>query len=72
MIGNVIQKSSKRLQGYTHVIPNLKACTPSKEQHKQAVAMRLSRIHSRGYWTPTLSIKTEIHLGVDAYDMVQS
>jgi hypothetical protein len=34
--------------------------------------MRLSRIHSRGYWIPTLSIKTEMHLGVDAYDMVQS
>jgi hypothetical protein len=26
----------------------------------------------KGYWIPTLSIKTEMHLGVDAYDMVQS
>jgi hypothetical protein len=72
MIDNVIQKSSRKLQRYTHVIPDSKAYTPSKEQRKQAVAMRLSKIHSRGYWIPTLSIQTEMHLGVDAYDMVQS
>jgi hypothetical protein len=72
MIDNVIQKCSRRLQGYTHVILHSKAYTPSKEQWKQAVAMRLSRIHSRGYWIPTHSIKTKMHLGVDAYDMVQS
>jgi hypothetical protein len=34
--------------------------------------MRLSRIHSTGYWIPTYSIKTEMHLGVGAYVMVQS
>jgi hypothetical protein len=72
MIDNVIQKSSRWLQGYTHTILDSKAYTPSKEQQKQAVVMRLSRIHSMGYWIPTLSIKTEIHLGVDAYNMVQS
>jgi hypothetical protein len=71
-IDNVVQKSSRRLQGYTHAIPDSKAYTPSKEQQKQAIAMRLSRIHSRGHWIPTLSIKTEMHLGVDAYNMVQS
>jgi hypothetical protein len=72
MIDNVIQKSSRQLQGYTHAILDLKAYTPSKEQRKQAVATMLSRIHSRGYWIPTLSIKTGMHLGVDTYDMVQS
>jgi hypothetical protein len=72
MIGNVIQKSSRRLQGYTNAILDSKAYTPSKEQRKQAVATRLSRIHSMGYWIPTHSIKTEMHLGVDAYAMVRS
>jgi hypothetical protein len=48
MINNVIQKSSRWLQGYTHAIPDSKAYTPSKEQRKHAVAMRLSRIHSMG------------------------
>jgi hypothetical protein len=48
MVDNVIQKSSRRLQGYTHAIPDSKAYTPSKEQWKQAVATRLSRIHSTG------------------------
>jgi hypothetical protein len=68
----VIQKSSRWLQGYTHKIPDSKAYTPSSEQQKQAVAMRLLRIHSMGYWIPTHSIKTEMQLGVDSYDMVQS
>jgi hypothetical protein len=72
MIDNVIQKSSRQLQCYTHAIPDSKASTPSKEQWKQAVVMRLSRIHSRGCWIPTLSIKPGMHLGVNAYDMVQS
>jgi hypothetical protein len=72
MIGNVIQKSSKRPHGYTHAIPDSMAYTPSKEQQKQAATMRLSRIHSMGYWIPTHSIKTEMHLGVDAYAMVRS
>jgi hypothetical protein len=72
MIDNVIQRSSRQLQGYTHAILDSKAYTPSKEQWKQAVATRLSRIHSMGYWIPILSIKTEMHLGVDAYHMVQS
>jgi hypothetical protein len=70
MNNNVIQKSSRRLQGYTHAILDSKAYTPSKEQRKQAVATRLSRMHSRGYWIPTLSVKTKMHLGVNAYDMV--
>jgi hypothetical protein len=72
MIGNVIQKSSRRLQGYTHAIPDSKAYTPSKEQRKQAVVTRLSRTHSRRHWMPTLLIKTEMLLAVDAYDMMQS
>jgi hypothetical protein len=72
MIDILIQKSSKHLQGYTHAISDSKAYTPGKEQRKQAVATMLSRIHSRGYWIPTLSTKTEMHLGVVAYDMVQS
>jgi hypothetical protein len=71
-IDNRIQKNSTRLQGYTHAIQDSEAYTSSREQRKQIVATRLSRIHSRGNWIPTLLLKTQMHLCVDVYDMVQS
>jgi hypothetical protein len=48
IIDNGIQKSSKWLQSYTHVIQDSKAYTSSREQRKQVVAMMLSRIQSMG------------------------
>jgi hypothetical protein len=60
-IDNRIQKSSRRLQGYTHTIQDSKAYTSSREQQKQVVATRLSKIHSRGNWIPILLLKVKMH-----------
>jgi hypothetical protein len=60
-IDNEIQKSSRQLQGYTYVIQDSKAYTSSREQQKEVVVTRLSRIHSWGYWIPTLLLKIKMH-----------